>query len=109
MSIRRALVKVNFAFGLFCFLLMLRFGDWKNYKKYYPKGLWVRDVKTLAGLWELKRDLEFLSAGEPEGNIPPETLLLYKNRFQQICNEDLKIWSNLKENQIESNGKQHEI
>lgn len=41
MSIGRALVKVNFAFGLFCFLLMLRFGDWKNYKKYYPTILFV--------------------------------------------------------------------
>ncbi len=76
---------------------------------YNHQGLWVKDVKTLSGLWELKRDLEFLSAGESEENIPAETLLRYKNRFQQICNEDLKIWSNLKENQIESNGKQHEI
>ncbi len=76
---------------------------------YNHQGLWVKDVKTLAALWELKRDLEFLSAGGSEGKIPAETLLLYKNRFQQICNEDLKIWSNLKENQIESNGEKHEI
>jgi hypothetical protein len=76
---------------------------------YNHQGLWVKDVKTLGRLWELKRDLEFLSAGEAEENIPDETLIRYKNKLQRICYEDIKIWSNIKENQIESDGKSHEM
>lgn len=76
---------------------------------YNHQGLWVKDVKTLGRLLELKRDLEFMSAGGAEEKISDETLLRYKNRLQRICNEDIKTWSNIKENQIESDGKSHEV
>ncbi|MBB6446337.1 hypothetical protein HNR53_002994 [Bacillus benzoevorans] len=76
---------------------------------YNHQGLWVKDVKTLARLWELKRDVEFLSAGEAEEEIPDDILMRYKNRLQRICYEDIKTWSHIKENQIESDGKSHEM
>lgn len=67
---------------------------------YNHKGLWVKDVKTLTSLRELKRDVEFYTAGEPEDALSPEVLSHFKARLQRICSEDVKMWMNIKEDQI---------
>lgn len=64
------------------------------------RGLWVKDVKTLASLEELKRDLEFYIAGEEDGHLSPKLLTGYKNRLQNILNDDMKSWRKIKEEQF---------
>lgn len=59
----------------------------------------MKDVKTLAGLSELNRDLEFYIAGEDAAHISAKVLISYKNRLQIICNEDVKGWTKMKEEQ----------
>ncbi|WP_428911463.1 DUF4231 domain-containing protein [Niallia sp. Krafla_26] len=67
---------------------------------YNHRGLWVKDVKTLTSLRELKRDVEFYTAGELEENLSPEALAEFKNRLQRICSEDVRMWTHIKEDQI---------
>ncbi|PFE50762.1 hypothetical protein CN317_00885 [Bacillus cereus] len=55
---------------------------------YSHKELWTKDVITLSRLRELKRD-----------SLSLEVLTSYKERLQNICNEDVSTWSNLKEGQ----------
>lgn len=66
---------------------------------YNHRSLWVKDVKTLTSLGELKRDLEFYIAGETEEQISVRALARYKDRLQNICNDDVKTWSKIKEEQ----------
>lgn len=66
---------------------------------YNHRSLWVKDVKTLTSLVELKRDLEFYIAGESESQISTKALARYKDRLQSICNDDVKSWSKIKEDQ----------
>ncbi|MEW8987735.1 MAG: DUF4231 domain-containing protein [Bacillus sp. (in: firmicutes)] len=66
---------------------------------YNHRSLWVKDVKTLTSLRELKRDLEFFIAGEPEEQMSVRTLARFKDRLQNICNDDVKTWSKIKEEQ----------
>lgn len=67
---------------------------------YNHRGLWVKDVNTLASLRELKRDLEFYLAGKPVDQLSTKILITYKNRLQIICNDDIKSWNKIKEDQI---------
>jgi hypothetical protein len=69
---------------------------------YNHRSLWVKDVKTLTALGELKRDLEFYIAGEQMEQISLRTLTRYKDRLQSILNDDLKTWSKIKDEQNES-------
>ncbi|HDR8418302.1 TPA: DUF4231 domain-containing protein [Bacillus cereus] len=66
---------------------------------YSHKELWTKDVITLSRLRELKRDITFFSAGEERDSLSLEVLTSYKERLQNICNEDVSTWSNLKEGQ----------
>lgn len=66
---------------------------------YNHQSLWIKDVKTLTSLRELKRDLEFYIAGEPVEQISTKALMRYKDRLQSICNDDVKTWSKIKEEQ----------
>ncbi|WP_318509015.1 DUF4231 domain-containing protein [Bacillus sp. T3] len=66
---------------------------------YNHRSLWIKDVKTLTSLQELKRDLNFYIAGMPEEKISIQTLVRYKDRLQSICNDDVKTWSKIKEEQ----------
>lgn len=66
---------------------------------YNHRSLWIKDVKTLTSLRELKRDLEFYIAGESEEQISVKTLARFKDRLQNICNDDVKTWSKIKEEQ----------
>lgn len=66
---------------------------------YNHRSLWVKDVKTLTSLRELKRDLEFYIAGESEEQISVKALTRYKDRLQDICYDDVKTWSKIKAEQ----------
>jgi len=66
---------------------------------YNHRSLWIKDVKTLTSLQELKRDLKFYIAGMPDEQISIQTLVHYKDRLQSICNDDVKTWSKIKEEQ----------
>lgn len=66
---------------------------------YNHRGLWMKDVKTLASLYELKRDLEFYLTGEDEEHITLKILTTFKNRLQVILEEDVKSWNKIKEEQ----------
>ena len=67
---------------------------------YNHKGLWVKDVKSLTSLKELKRDVEFYTAGESEERLTSELLSVYKDRLQRICSEDVRMWTSIKEDQV---------
>jgi hypothetical protein len=67
---------------------------------YNHRGLWVKDVKTLESLRELKRDFEFYVASENKDGLTIEKLAGFKDRLQNICNDDIKTWSKIKEEQI---------
>ncbi|HDR7431267.1 SLATT domain-containing protein [Bacillus toyonensis] len=66
---------------------------------YNHKELWTKDVITLSRLRELKREIEFFAAGEVSEGLSIEELISYKEKLQNICNEDVITWSNLKEEQ----------
>ncbi|QDP99652.1 DUF4231 domain-containing protein [Lysinibacillus fusiformis] len=65
---------------------------------YNHRGLWYKDIRTLAILKELKRDIDFNIAGEQKENISIELLTEYKNRLQNILTEDVNTWSKIREN-----------
>ncbi|MGH1276639.1 SLATT domain-containing protein [Bacillus cereus] len=67
---------------------------------YNHKELWAKDVITLSRLRELKREIEFFAAGEVSEGLSIEELTSYKEKLQNICNEDVITWSNLKEEQV---------
>ncbi|MFJ7982238.1 DUF4231 domain-containing protein [Lysinibacillus xylanilyticus] len=65
---------------------------------YNHRGLWYKDIRTLASLKQLKRDIDFNIAGEQKENISIELLTEYKNRLQNILTEDVNTWSKIREN-----------
>ncbi len=85
---------MNFAFGLFCFLLMLRFGDWKNYKKYYPTILFVITGDLLYNLFTYQAPMwsynpDFICPNHTITNlwvmmtVYPATVLIYLPHFPE--------------------------
>jgi hypothetical protein len=64
---------------------------------YNYNGLWIKNTITLSKLMELKRELEFYSAGCILDDICEEKLNKYMNELQQILKEDIKQWLRIRE------------
>lgn len=85
---------MNFVFGAFCLLLMLRFGDWKNYKKYYPTILFMIIGDLLYNLFTYqaptwKYNSDFILPNHTLVNlwimmtVYPATVLIYLPHFPE--------------------------
>jgi len=64
---------------------------------YNYNGLWIKNTITLSKLMELKRELEFYSAGCVIDDICEEKLNKYMNELQQILKDDIKQWLRIRE------------
>lgn len=65
---------------------------------FYNYGaLWVKNALTLAKLKELKRELEFYSAGCVPEDISQDKLNKYMNQLQKILKDDIKQWLRIRE------------
>lgn len=85
---------MNFAFGIFCLLLMWRFGDWKNYKKFYSTILFMIMGDLMYNLFTYqaptwKYNPDFLLLNHTIVNlwvmitVYPATVLIYLSHFPE--------------------------
>lgn len=59
---------------------------------YDHRSLWIRRTVTLARLYTLRSDLNFVTAGADESELDIKTLERFRNRYDHILQDDLKSW-----------------
>ncbi|EJQ32382.1 hypothetical protein IEC_05394 [Bacillus toyonensis] len=70
---------------------------------YNHRGLWAKDVTTLNSLRALKLDIEYYMVGEDEDSLSLEEVNKFKTRLQDILNEDVNVWNNIRKELDDSN------
>lgn len=74
-------------------------------------ALWIKSTVTLAKLQELRRKVDFYSAGASQEQIYSTKIDEFLEEFQQILKEDIKQWLRIREkvNSMDQNKEQTEF
>jgi hypothetical protein len=68
------------------------------YEAFYDyRALWVRRTVTLVNLYKLQRDFRFYKSGVEPAEISNTTLERFKNRLDEIMDNDLRNWLKLRD------------
>ena len=60
------------------------------------RGLWIRRTVFLSKLYDLKLDIELCLTGTEPNELDLDTVEEFRNRHNEILNEDLKEWLKLR-------------
>lgn len=68
------------------------------YEAFYDyRALWIRRTVTLVNLYKLQRDFRFYKSGVEPDEISGATLERFKNRLDEIMDNDLRNWLKLRD------------